>query len=155
VAAAAAPSAVAGGVSVRCRVAPGTVVVDASPTSLRRALTALIDNAVRHARTEVTVTVTSTAAKVVIEVSDDGPGIQPDMLPRLFERFESSDPTGSTQRSYGLGLALVSEVATRHGGTVTARNREHSGPDRPTGGAALELSIPKGRGSGPTGSGQE
>ena len=145
VAAAAAASARTGGVTVRCRVEEGAFVVDASPTALRRAITALVDNAVRHARTEATVSIHSAASKVVIEVTDDGAGIQPDLLPRLFERFESSDPTGSTQRSYGLGLALVSEVASRHGGTVTARNREQPADGTQTGGAVLELSIPRRR----------
>jgi two-component system, OmpR family, sensor kinase len=76
-------------------------------------------------------------------VADDGRGIEPDLLPRLFDRFESSLPPGSPQRSYGLGLALVSEVAAGHGGSVTARNLDRSGDSESGGGAQLELSLPR------------
>jgi signal transduction histidine kinase len=117
------------------------VVQDASSTALRRALTALVDNAVRHAQTEVTVTVGGTPTTVVVRVQDDGLGIQAELLPRLFERYESSRPPGSTRRSYGLGLALVSEVAAGHGGSVTARNIERSGDGGS--GAVLEITLPR------------
>ncbi len=145
------------GVQVRCTVDgvaaadPGRpVVLDASAAALRRALTALVDNAVRHARSEVVVAVTSTPARVVVDVSDDGLGIQPDLLPRLFDRYETAQPPDGAgpQRSYGLGLALVSEIATGHGGTVTARNlRPATGDDATPAGALLELSLPRRRAS--------
>jgi two-component system, OmpR family, sensor kinase len=141
VAAAAAASARADGVQVGCEVEGDTVVQDASSTALRRALTALVDNAVRHARTDVTVTVRGTPTNVVVRVQDDGQGIQAELLPRLFERYESSQPPGSARRSYGLGLALVSEVAAGHGGSVTARNIDRSGDGGS--GALLEFTLPK------------
>jgi signal transduction histidine kinase len=57
------------------------------------------------------------------------------MLPRLFDRFASAaEPTGQRRR-YGLGLALVSEIADRHGGAVSAQNRVD-------GGATLRLTLP-------------
>jgi two-component system, OmpR family, sensor kinase len=153
VAAAGRPSAVAGGVQVRCEPAaenaPDHVIVTASPGALRRAITALVDNAVRHARSEVTVAVGTRGSMAVVAVSDDGPGIDPQMLPRLFDRFESSGNPSGPRRTYGLGLALVSEVASRHHGTVTARNRP-TGGDQPGGepaasaaGATLELALPR------------
>ena len=149
VAAAAAAAARAEGVDVRCTVEGGTgsqgerVVLDASVAALRRALTALVDNAVRHASSEVLVTVRGTPGHVVVDVSDDGPGIEAELIPRLFDRYETAQPPGSAQRGYGLGLALVSEIATGHGGTVTARNIERSGPDGPSAGALLELTLPR------------
>ncbi len=143
VAAAAAASARADGVNVRCEVEGDTVVQDASSAALRRAVTALVDNAVRHARTDVTVGVQGNGSNVVVRVSDDGRGIEPDLLPRLFERFESSPAPGSTRRSYGLGLALVSEVAAGHGGTVTARNLDRAGEGADGAGALLELTLPR------------
>jgi signal transduction histidine kinase len=148
VTASAAAAAAADGVEVRCSIQRTTqqshdrIVLDASGTALRRALTALVDNAVRHARTSVVVTVRRTASQVVVDVVDDGPGIQPDVLPRLFERYETAQASSSTQRGYGLGLALVSEIATGHGGTVTARNVESPTSDGTAGGAVLELRLP-------------
>ncbi|MGH3623320.1 MAG: sensor histidine kinase, partial [Sciscionella sp.] len=106
---------------------------------LRRALTALLDNAVRHARSTVTLTVRQAGPHTVVEVVDDGPGIDPAILPHLFDRFASTSrgaPTPGTQhRHYGLGLALVSEITARHGGTVSANNP-------PGGGATLRLTLP-------------
>ena len=142
VAAAAAASARAQGVQVGCEVDGDTVVQDASSTALRRALTALVDNAVRHASTRVAVGVRGTGTHVVVQVRDDGHGIEPDLLPRLFDRFESSPPPGAARTGYGLGLALVSEVAAGHGGTVTARNMDRSA-EAAAGGAVLELSLPR------------
>jgi signal transduction histidine kinase len=112
---------------------------------LRRALTALLDNAVRHADSTVTVTVTmeQSESRAVVDVIDDGPGIDPAILPRMFERFASAAPAAGDgvqtarqqRRRYGLGLALVSEIAARHGGTISA----HPAPD---GGAVLRLTLP-------------
>ena len=59
------------------------------------------------------------------------PGIDAAVLPRVFERFAT---TGGPRR-YGLGLALVSDVLARHGGSVTAHNR-------PAGGAVFRLILP-------------
>jgi two-component system, OmpR family, sensor kinase len=144
------PAAVAAGVDVTCAAQPEPVVVTASPGAIRRAVTALVDNAVRHATSEVNVSIAVRGAQAVIEVSDDGPGIDVEMLPRLFDRFESSgdaaasDGAGSGEagerRRYGLGLALVSEVAARHHGEVSARNRVRGASS--SGGATLELALP-------------
>jgi two-component system OmpR family sensor kinase len=124
-------------VRIRCEPRLPVLTVQGSPASLRRALMALVDNAVRHAHETVTITVGREAGKAVVEVHDDGAGINPEILPRLFERFASSaEPTGQRRR-YGLGLALVSEIADRHGGTVSAQNAE-------SGGATLRLTLPAG-----------
>jgi signal transduction histidine kinase len=72
-------------------------------------------------------------------VSDDGPGIAETTLPRMFHRFSSDrDQTPDTARHYGLGLSLVSEIASRHGGTVHAGNRPP--PDH---GAVLTILVPR------------
>ncbi len=116
--------------------ADGPIEVIGFDAGLRRALNALLDNAIRHARSEVRVVLGTDARSTVVEVVDDGPGIDPTILPTLFERF-SSAPGGSDRgsRRYGLGLALVSEIAARHGGSVSARR-----PD--AGGTALRLLLP-------------
>lgn len=117
-----------------------TTLPAGAPTALGRAVTALIDNALGHARTQVEVRVDRRGRTVVVEVGDDGPGISEEMLPRMFTRFAGQRPTDDApgaRRHYGLGLALVSEIATRHGGQVTAANRPAPGT-----GAVLRLELP-------------
>ena len=109
--------------------------VEGSTASLRRALTALVDNAVSHATSAVTLTVRTSGRRVEVEVSDDGPGIPQDIAPRLFDRFSSlraetqTLPTPDGRRHYGLGLALVADVAANHQGrvAVTARSDGQAG----------------------------
>ena len=110
-----------------------------APAALTRAVTALIDNALGHAEQDVRVTLAQRGSQLAIDVADDGPGIADATLPRLFDRFSSDrDQTSDPVRHYGLGLALVSEIAVRHGGTVNATNRRP--PDR---GAVLTLLLPR------------
>jgi two-component system OmpR family sensor kinase len=129
------------GVTLRTEVdATAATTVHGAATALARAVAALVDNALDHATSAVGVRVSREGRSVVVEVSDDGPGIPSATLPRMFDRF-SSDRRPTTEpggrRHFGLGLALVSEIATRHGGTVTAEN---GGP--PSTGALLRLTIP-------------
>jgi signal transduction histidine kinase len=100
-----------------------------APTGLRRAVTALLDNAIRHAANEVRVTVGLAGGYAVVDVADDGPGIEPDLVPTLFTRFATSpaDRRPGVRRRYGLGLALVSEIAARHGGSVSVVDTGRSG----------------------------
>ena len=103
-----------------------TAAVQGSFASLRRAITALLDNAVSHAASTVDVTVRASGHHVEIEVSDDGPGIPKDVAPRMFDRFSSmrADPsTTGDRRHYGLGLALVADVAANHQGRVSVADR--------------------------------
>ncbi len=117
-----------------------TVLPAGAPTALSRSVTALVDNALGHARSEVVVSVARRGRVVAVEVRDDGPGISEDVLPRMFTRFagdRTETTTPGARRHYGLGLALVSEIAARHGGIVTAANRP--APDT---GAVLRLELP-------------
>jgi len=109
----------------------------ASPVAFRRAVTALVDNALDHATTAVEVVVLARGGRVAVEVRDDGPGLPES--DRLFERFAShrADGPDDERRHYGLGLALVAEVAAQHGGTVTATAR---GDGRT--GAVITLELP-------------
>lgn len=121
----------------------GDAPVAGSETSLRRAVVALIDNALDHAVQRIEVVVRSDRRWSHLEVTDDGPGIAEDVLPRLFERFASSRPEATGHRHYGLGLALVADIAHAHGGRVGAENvGDQPDPDRPAG-ARLRLSLPR------------
>ncbi len=130
-------AAVTGDVAVSAVAAGGPATVLGSPAGLRRALTALADNAVRHAASAVVLSVSTPGRCVVVEVTDDGPGISAEMVPRLFERFASTgDGHGVGPRRYGLGLALVSDIVSRHGGSVTAANGTG-------GGATIRVELPR------------
>ncbi|MGN6722902.1 MAG: sensor histidine kinase [Marmoricola sp.] len=104
--------------------APETITAPAVPTALRRAVTALVDNAVDHAGSSVDVTVTSSRRRVRIAVTDDGPGIAKDLMPHVFERFSGGRTGDSDRRHFGIGLALVADIAAAHRGSVDVRNRE-------------------------------
>jgi signal transduction histidine kinase len=97
------------------------------PLRLRQLVTILVDNAIRHSPQGATVEVQvrPEAGSAVLTVSDRGPGIRPEDLKRIFERFWRADdaPTGGT----GLGLSIANWIVTQHGGTIEAANRPESG----------------------------
>jgi signal transduction histidine kinase len=95
------------------------VQVSGSPGQLERLVTNLVDNAVRHARNGVTVTLTESDGAAVLAVADDGPGIEPGDADRVFERFTRLDEARSSGHGgAGLGLAIARDIAARHGGTL-------------------------------------
>ena len=97
------------------------VIIMCAAEELRRAISNVLDNAVRHAATRVEVEVTTSVDhdQAVISVSDDGPGIQPADRERVFERFTRLDDSrGRSSGGAGLGLAIARELVTRAGGTV-------------------------------------
>jgi signal transduction histidine kinase len=113
-------SAPAGRVPVTTTLAAGTrLLVPGRHDDLRRVLANLVDNAVRHARTAVSVTAREDGRRVVVEVSDDGAGIPQGDRERVFERFTRLDEGRARDAGgSGLGLAIAREVARRDGGDV-------------------------------------
>lgn len=94
----------------------GEYVVRAEPGAVRRVLTNLVDNAVRHAASTVRVSV----GPGVLTVADDGPGIPEADRERVFDRFTRLDAgRGRDQGGAGLGLAIVQQLVTALGGSVT------------------------------------
>jgi two-component system sensor histidine kinase ChvG len=78
---------------------------------------------------------------LVVRVEDDGPGIPPDNLETVFERFYTSRPKGTAFGSNsGLGLSIVRQIIEAHGGTVRAENR--TTPDGAVAGARFEVALP-------------
>ncbi|WP_077796664.1 ATP-binding protein [Streptomyces sp. JHA26] len=121
------------GVSVR---AEDAVVVAGSRGQLERVLANLLDNARRHARSAVEVSVRRDGDVAVAAVADDGEGVPVADRERIFERFVRLDAARSRDEGgAGLGLAIARDVAVRHGGTLTVR-------DAPAGGALFELRLP-------------
>ena len=96
------------------------VFVTAEPTDVAIALDNLLDNAIAYTEQGgVTIRVLASRDAVDVEVSDTGPGIRPEHLPRIFERFYRIDRARSRESGgTGLGLALVRHVVERGGGTV-------------------------------------
>jgi signal transduction histidine kinase len=118
---------------------PDKLVGYVNADDLTRAVTNLLDNALRHGRAPVTVTARSSDAtdadhRVHIQIRDHGPGIDPQFLPHALDRFTRADPA-RTGGGAGLGLAITAALAHRHHGTLTATNH-------PDGGALLTLSLP-------------
>ncbi|MFG3154397.1 sensor histidine kinase [Streptomyces sp. NPDC048219] len=121
------------GVGVR---AEGAVAVAGSRGQLERVLANLLDNAQRHARSAVEVSVRREGGTAVAAVADDGEGVPAADRERIFERFVRLDAARSRDDGgAGLGLAIARDVAERHGGTLTVG-------DAPAGGALFELRLP-------------
>jgi signal transduction histidine kinase len=99
-------------------------VVAGDPDALSRLLVNLLDNAVRHATSEVCVSVRGDDGWAVLIVSDDGPGIPAEDTERAFGRFSRLDEARSRTgeegvEGAGLGLAIVRSTAEAHGGSVS------------------------------------
>ena len=106
-------------------------VMDGSPRRLDRAVSNLLDNAEKWSPRDVPIDVILRDRRLVVR--DRGPGIDPEDLPRVFDRFYRARSARGRPGS-GLGLAIVRQVAEAHGGSVAAGNA-------PDGGAELSLSL--------------
>ncbi len=117
---------------------PGSLPMEGDPERLHQVLTNLLDNAIRFHRgshpIEVTITAAGEGATILVE--DSGPGIPPDELDRIFERFHRADPDRSTARGgSGLGLAICHGIVDLHRGSISAANRIN-------GGAMISVHLP-------------
>jgi signal transduction histidine kinase len=91
--------------------------------ALRRAVRNLLENAARHARSAVAVTLEESESSVTLTIADDGPGIPPDQRGRIFERFTRLDDGRSRDAGgTGLGLAITHDIVVLHGGTIRVDN---------------------------------
>lgn len=116
---------------------PGQAVTLGDSDQLRRVILNLANNAVAHAPGGVQTWRSAVEGnQVIVSLSDEGPGIAVDDLPRLFDRFFRAQSDSSTPaKGSGLGLAIVKSIVEAHGGTVVARSDGS--------GATITVRLPK------------
>ncbi|MFD5248886.1 ATP-binding protein [Amycolatopsis sp. NPDC058340] len=96
----------------------------------------LVGNAFRHGAAPVEVRLRDDGGEVTLAVEDHGPGIDPEILPHVFDRFTKADTARARSEGSGLGLAIALENARLHGGDITAADTGH--------GARFVLRLPAG-----------
>ena len=126
------PTAAAGGIAIVPDFPETPVIVNCDDTRLRRAITNILSNGIRYARSELRLTCRTDKRHVTIRIQDDGDGIAEEDLPHIFDRFYM----GKSGKS-GIGLALTKEIIHLHKGTIRAYNGGS--------GAVFEISIPVSR----------
>ena len=126
------PTAAASGITITPDFPETPVMVSCDDTRLRRAVTNILSNGVRYARSELRLTCCADKRNVTIRIQDDGDGIATEDLPHIFDRFYM----GKSGKS-GIGLALTKEIIHLHKGTIRAYNGD--------GGAVFEITIPVSR----------
>jgi two-component system osmolarity sensor histidine kinase EnvZ len=109
--------------------APLALTLSLRAGAVRRAITNLVDNAMRHAR-HVVLTAAPQGRSVLVTVDDDGPGIPPDRRESVFRAFESSSASGT-----GLGLTIARDIVRAHGGEIVLE-------DSPLGGLRARIRLP-------------
>ena len=124
--------AAAGGIAIVPDFSEEPVMVSCDDTRLRRAVTNILSNGVRYARSQLRLTCRADKRHVTIRIQDDGGGIAEEDLPHIFDRFYM----GRSGKS-GIGLALTKEIVHLHRGTIRAYNGDS--------GAVFEITLPMGR----------
>jgi signal transduction histidine kinase len=120
----------ASGHTLVCSVAPALPPVHGDARRLRQVLLNLVDNALRYSPAGGRITFRSRRQgdSLVLSVSDTGPGIAREHLPRIFERFYRADRSRSRDEGgTGLGLAIVRHLVEAHGGEVWAESERGRG----------------------------
>jgi signal transduction histidine kinase len=99
------------------------------PRALTRAVTNIVENAIKHGSSAVTVALgTRTPDRIEIEVADDGPGIPAALRDKVFEPFFKADDARAQDNSgFGLGLSIAQDIVKRHGGGIEMRPRDPAG----------------------------
>ena len=126
------PASVASGITISPDFPEEPIMVKCDDTQMRRAVTNILTNGVRYARSELRLTCRAYRRQVTIQIQDDGDGIAEEDLPHIFDRFYMGR-SGKT----GIGLALTKEIIHLHKGTIRAYNGDA--------GAVFEISIPVSR----------
>jgi signal transduction histidine kinase len=109
------------------RLSSGVLLVD--PERLRAALDALLENAIKYTGEHDAIelrALTDGGGRLLIEIEDEGCGVAPEAMQRIFDRFARADAARTRSAGgVGLGLAIVDAIAKGHGGSCTVRGTEH------------------------------
>jgi signal transduction histidine kinase len=127
-----------------------TATVAADPDRLQLAVDALVENAVKHTgpNDSIELSLTRNGRVAMLAVTDSGPGIDPEALDRIFDRFARADSSRSREKGgVGLGLSVVKTIVEAHGGSVQVRSSLGRGSRFVI---RLPLASTDGRGSGPS-----
>jgi len=105
------------------------VTLNGDRSALKRALSNLVDNAIRHSPPQATVRVGSGRRNrwAWLGVSDEGQGIDPELADRVFERYQRGNTTTEDDSHPGLGLAIVQDIAAAHNGSTRVAARDAGG----------------------------
>ena len=116
------PSAAAAGISLATAIDGDLPILDIDPVRIREVLANLVANGIRHTPSGGHVTIASAVESdgrwLTLEVSDTGAGIDPALLPHVFDRFVKGDAS----RGSGLGLAIARQLTEAHSGEIAARS---------------------------------
>jgi len=117
------------GVTLRAAATQPPVRAAADASGIRRILSILVDNALKHTPAGGTVTVSAAAgaARVTLTVEDTGEGIPAAALPHIFERFYRADPARGGGSGFGLGLSIAQAIAQAHGSAITVSSTPGAG----------------------------
>ena len=133
------PAAHAKGIALQTVLDPGAGPITGDPDRLQQVVWNLLANAIKFTPRggRVLLRLEKPDSVVAITVEDNGPGVDPEFLPFVFDRFRQAD-SSSTRRQggLGLGLAIVRHLVELHGGTVHADNRDG-------GGAIFTIHLPR------------
>jgi signal transduction histidine kinase len=128
------PEAAARAIDLTTQIEPGLPSIAADPVRLTQALMNLVINAMqaveRQGRIAVSVSASLDQKAILLQVSDNGPGIPPERLASIFDPYFTTKVEGS-----GLGLWIAQQIVTAHGGTIRAQNG-------PQGGAVFAVALP-------------
>jgi signal transduction histidine kinase len=103
---------------------PSRLAFACQSRSLTRAVTNIIENGIKHGSSVTVALAQAKPADTCIEISDNGPGIAPELLEKVFEPFFKADPARAPlgARGFGLGLSIARDIIERHGGSITLLN---------------------------------
>src|SRR5690606_8607351 len=107
---------------------PQPLIIDADPTRIAQVISNLLNNAAKYTSSggRIELTAERDADEVVIAVRDNGSGIEPQMLSKVFDMFTQVGRTiHQAQGGLGIGLALVARLVAMHGGSVAAESEGH------------------------------
>jgi signal transduction histidine kinase len=117
------------GIQLDVQIAPDLPLVNADRERIAQVLANLVSNALRYTPAGGVITLSAAASddQVLLQVSDTGPGIEPEHLPYVFKRFYRADDSRPANGESGLGLAIAKSLVEAHGGTIQVESTPGQG----------------------------